>query len=119
MANSNGQRVLELKLITAIVQRGKANSLVKAAIEAGAQGATVMFGRGQGLRERLGLLGLAIHPEREIILVVIEEDLLEAVLAAMVKAGNLDRFGEGFVYVTPVERAIGLVDEEQRLRLPH
>ena len=45
------------KLITAIVQRGKADAPVQAALKAGAQGATVVFGRGQGIRERLGLLG--------------------------------------------------------------
>ena len=69
--------------------------------------ATVFFGRGQGIRERLGLLGLAIQPEKEILLVVVEEFLLNQVLDAMIKAGNLDQHGVGFVFVTPVERVVG------------
>lgn len=97
------------KLITAVVQRGKADDVTQAAIAAGAQAATIAFGRGQGVRERLGLLGLAIQPEKEIISIVIEESLLDQVMAAMVRTGHLDQPGIGFLYVTPVERTIGLL----------
>ena len=103
------------KLITAIVQRGKADVPVQAALKAGAQGATVVFGRGQGMRERLGLLGLAVQPEKEVISIVVEDALLERVLHAMVRAGNLDQPGVGFVYVTAVERTVGLYHAEDRV----
>ena len=102
----NGQ---QLKLITAIVQRGKADKPVRAAIDAGAPAASIFFARGQGIRERLGLLGLAIQPEKEVILIVLEQRLLNQVLVAMIKAGNLDQPGVGFVFVTPVEFAVGHV----------
>ena len=107
-----------VKLITAVVQRGKADAPVQAALKAGAQGATIVFGRGQGVRERLGLLGLAVQPEKEVIFIVIEERLLDRVLTAMVRAGNLDQHGIGFVYVTPVERTIGLLPAEERTESP-
>jgi nitrogen regulatory protein P-II 1 len=106
------------KLITAVVQRGKADDVAQAAIAAGAQGATINFGRGQGVRERLGLLGLAIQPEKEIISIVIEEGLLDQVVAAMVKTGHLDQPGIGFLYVTPVERTIGLMEPANREDIP-
>lgn len=106
------------KLITAVVQRGKADDVAQAAIGAGAQGATIAFGRGQGVRERLGLLGLAIQPEKEIITIVIEESLLDQVVDAMVRAGKLDQPGIGFLYVTPVERTIGLMAPTQRDEMP-
>jgi nitrogen regulatory protein PII len=103
-----------VKLITAIVQRGKADDPVQAAIDAGAQGATIVFGRGQGIRERLGLLGLAVQPEKEIVYIVVEEELLDRVLTAMIKTGHLDQPGVGFIYVTPVERTVGLLQAEER-----
>jgi nitrogen regulatory protein P-II 1 len=106
----------QLKMITAIVERGKADAPVRAAIRAGAQAATVFFGRGQGLRERLGLLGLAIHPEKEIIIIVIEEGLLDRVLSAMISAGHLDQPGVGFAFVTPVERVVGLLEAQEIVR---
>src|SRR4029079_11963792 len=102
-----------LKMIIAIVQGGKAGTVVGAAIKAGAPAATVVFGRGQGMRERLGPLGIAIQPEKEIILVILEEWLSDQVLSAMVKAGNLDQAGIGFVFEVPVEKAVGYVEAHE------
>ena len=101
-----------LKLILAIVQRGKADHLVKAAIRAGAPAATVWHGRGQGIRERLGLLGLAIQPEKELVLIVLEAWLLDAVVAAMVREGKLDQPGIGILFVVALEKAVGMVTAE-------
>ena len=56
-----------VSMITAVVQRGAADALVRAAREAGSEGATIYFGRGSGVRERLGILGLAVEAEKEII----------------------------------------------------
>jgi nitrogen regulatory protein P-II 1 len=114
-----------LKMIIAIVQRGKADAVVGAAIKAGGGGAairggapaaTVVFGRGQGMRERLGPLGVAIQPEKEIILIILEEWLVDQVLKAMVKEGQLDKAGIGFVFEVPVEKAIGFVEAHELLR---
>lgn len=105
-----------LKMIIAIVQRGKADAVVGAAIKAGAPAATVVFGRGQGMRERLGPLGVAIQPEKEIILCILEEWLVEQVLAAMVKEGKLDQAGVGFVFEVAVERALGFVEAHEIVR---
>ena len=46
----------DISLITCIVQRGLADTIIEAAREAGAQGATVHFARGMGVREGLGIL---------------------------------------------------------------
>ena len=47
----------DVALITCIVQRGTGDTIVRAAQDAGAQGATVYYAKGGGIRERLGLLG--------------------------------------------------------------
>ena len=82
---------------------------------AGAPAATVVFGRGQGMRERLGPLGVAIQPEKEIILIILEEWLSEQVLRAMVSEGNLDKAGVGFVFEVAVEKALGFVEAHELL----
>lgn len=102
----------DLKMIIAIVQRGKADAVVGAAIRAGAPAATVLFGRGQGMRERLGPLGIAIQPEKEIIFIILEEWLCQQVLSAMVKEGQLDKPGIGFVFELSVSRALGFIEAE-------
>ncbi len=61
----------DVTLITCIVQRGEAEKIINAAREAGAQGATVNFARGTGIRERLGILGVAVEVEKEIINIVV------------------------------------------------
>ena len=104
------------KMIMAIVQRGRADLAVRAAIRAGAQAATVSFGRGLGVRERLGLLGLAIQPEKEIVVIVVEERFVDRIVSAMVKASRLDQPGVGFLFVTPVDRVVGLLEAEEIVR---
>ena len=106
---AQGSAGTQLKLITCVVQRGKADKLVKAAMAAGANAATVFFARGMGIRERLGLLGLAIVPEKEVILIVCRDPLVEPLLDALTKAGALDVPGHGVAYVTSIERAVGLL----------
>src|SRR5688572_19278228 len=96
-----------VQMIVAIVQRGKADTPIKAALKAGAKSAVAFFGRGMGIRERLGWLGLAVQPEKEILLIAVPEALADLVVRAMVRAGNLDQPGVGFVFVLPVEQMVG------------
>ena len=97
-----------VQMVVAIVQRGKADKPIKAALKAGAQSAVAFFGRGLGIRERLGLLGLAVQPEKEIVLIAVPQALTDLVVRAMVRAGNLDQPGVGFLFVMPVEQMVGL-----------
>lgn len=92
-------------LITCIVQRGMADTIVGAARDAGAQGATVYFARGSGVRERLGILGVALEVEKEVINIVVASDQVNRVMEKMYLAGKLDTPGMGFMYVTPIEKA--------------
>jgi nitrogen regulatory protein PII len=92
-------------LITCIVQRGTADNIVKAAQDAGAQGATVYYAHGEGVRERLGILGVAVEVEKEVINIIVATDQVDKVFERMYVAGNLDTPGMGFMYVTPLEKA--------------
>lgn len=102
----------DVALITCIVQRGVADRIVKAAREAGASGATIHYGRGTGVRERLGILGIAVEVEKEIINVVVASDQADRLFEAMYFAGNLDTPGMGFIYTTPLEKAATYVPHE-------
>ncbi len=99
------------KLITCIVQRGQADVVVEAAMAAGAQGATISYGRGTGVREKLGLRGLFIKPEKEIIYIVTKQDESEAVMRAVVESANLKEKGQGFAFLHELDQAIGFVND--------
>ena len=101
----------QLDLITCIVQRGKAEKVVAAALEAGAPGATYYYGRGTGVRQKLGVLSKLIVPEKEIILVVTKKDQTETVFNAIVKAAKLDKKGQGLAYIHEIDRAVGFVED--------
>lgn len=97
-----------LELITCVIQRGKGDTIAKAAVEAGAGGATVFFARGLGLRERLGLLGLAIVPEKEVVMIVCKKEETPSIFDAIVEAGKLETPGMGIAYVIPIHAVAGL-----------
>lgn len=102
----------DVSLITCIVQRGVADAIVKAARSAGAQGATVHFGRGSGVRERLGIFGVAVDVEKEVVNIVVSTDQVDRVFDSMYLAGNLDTPGMGIMYVTPLEKAATHIPQE-------
>jgi nitrogen regulatory protein P-II 1 len=102
----------DVALITCIVQRGAADPIVLAAREAGAQGATIFYGRGTGVRERLGMLGITVEVEKEVIQVVVSTDQADHVFERMYVAGKLDTPGMGFMYLTPLEKAATFIPRE-------
>jgi len=108
MTDVKGRRYLtNLQLITCVVERGRADEVMKAAMKAGAPAATIYFARGSGIRERLTvLLKIAISPEKEVIEIVASTDKADAIFEAMVEAGQMDLPGKGFIYMLPVARAV-------------
>ena len=102
----------DVALITCVVQRGMANKVIEAARSAGSQGATVNFARGMGIRGRLGILGVAVDVEKEMIHIVVSTEQQERVFERMYLAGELDTPGMGIMYVTPLEKAATYVPDE-------
>lgn len=107
----------DVALITCIVQRGMADTIVDAAQDAGAQGATVYYAHGSGVRERLGVLGLTIEAEKEVITIVVAADQVDRVFESMYVAGKLDTPGMGFIYVSRLEKAATHIPQEIAARL--
>lgn len=105
MAQREFTVLTDCSLITCIVEKGQADIIVKAAREAGAQGATVYYARGSGVRERLGILGVAVEVEKEIINIVVPEDQADIIFERMYLAGQLDTPGKGFIFITPIDKA--------------
>ena len=102
----------DVALITCVVQRGVAEPIINAAREAGAQGATVNFGKGMGMRERLGLLGVAVEVEKEVRQIVVSTEQVDRVFERMYLAGNLDTPGMGIAYITQLEKAATYIPPE-------
>ncbi len=104
--------IKDISLITCIVQKGAADDIVKAAMEAGAQGATIFYARGMGVRERLGILGVAIDVEKEVLNIVVANEQLDMIFEKIFLAGKMDTPGMGFMYVTPLIKAATYIPAE-------
>jgi len=102
----------DVSMITCIIQRGKADAIVQAAQDAGAHGATIYYGYGSGVRERLGLLGLAVDVEKEIITILVADDQVDRIFERMYFAAELDLPGAGIIYLTKLEKAATYIPRE-------
>ncbi|MBF0178773.1 MAG: P-II family nitrogen regulator [Magnetococcales bacterium] len=111
-AKRNITFLTDVCLITCIVQRGLGDTIVQAARDAGAHGATVYFARGSGVRERLGMLGVAVEVEKEVVNIVVATEQMNVVFDNVFLAGQLDTPGMGFMYVTPLEKAATYIPPE-------
>ncbi len=99
-------------LIVAIVRKGFNPDIVKAAKEAGATGATIMQGRGSGIHEKK-ILGIAIEPEKDIILIVVNKEISDQVLKAIVEKGHLDQPNTGIAFVVELTKVVGIAHQLQ------
>ena len=93
---------VNLRLIACVCQRGKADEIADAAVREGAAAPIIHFGEGKGVRDRMGLLKIAVNPEKEIIYVVVDEIECDRIFDAMVEAGRLFAPGMGFIYTTKI-----------------
>ncbi|KAB2947993.1 MAG: P-II family nitrogen regulator [Candidatus Methanoperedens sp.] len=104
----------DFDVIFTIVERGKGETIIKATHEAGAEGATLFFGRGTGIHEHRKILGIPIEPEKEIVITLIEKEKSDAILEAIVRAGKLDEPGRGRAFVISVDKMVGAFHLEQK-----
>jgi len=105
MAKRKVNNISEVALITCVVQKGLADTINTSLMEVGVQGSTVHMGIGTGVRERLGILGVAVDVEREVISVMVPQDQTDRIFERMFLAGRLDTPGMGYIYVTPLLQA--------------
>lgn len=104
------------KKLTVIVDRGMADDAMDIAREAGVRGGTILHGRGAGTEIATTLFGVEIEPEKELIIILTPESLIDNVVRALSRGLNLDKPGKGILFVEPILETRGLFemsDKEQ------
>ncbi len=97
-----GERLSRLTLLNCVLQRGHGNGVARCAIESGSNVPSINFGVGTGVRDRLGLLRIAIPAEKEIVSLLVDPQDEQATLDTLIDAGRLDLPGRGFIGAYPV-----------------
>lgn len=94
--------------IIVIVDRGKAESVIEAAIQAGSKGGTIIHARGSGIHETSTLFSMEIEPEKEIVLIISETAKTSAIAASVREHLDIDRPGNGIIFIQDVSQTYGL-----------
>lgn len=94
--------------IIVIVERGKANNVVKKACEAGARGATIAYGRGSGEHVFSFFRSLQIEPSKEVIFIITPQEDLQKIFDAVVDAAKVKEKGKGIAFTMPISNLAGV-----------
>lgn len=99
-------------LIVTIIAEGYSEKVMNTAKNAGAGGGTLINGRSiYQTNSKRQFLGFSIEPEKDLILIVTEEDKKKDIMNAIVKETGLKTEGGGIIFSLPITEAIGLFEE--------
>ncbi len=94
--------------IFTIIDRGKAEDVIDAATSAGSKGGTIINARGSGIHETSKIFNMEIEPEKEIVLILSENNLTEKITSAIREKLQIDEPGRGIIFVQDVNKTYGL-----------
>ena len=102
------------ELIVAIINKGYSDWVMDAAKKAGAKGGTIFNSHGTGNKEIEQYFGVPIHPEKEMVFIIVDKKIKDNVLLNIYKDAGLETKGQGIVFSLPVEDMMGLnINEEE------
>ena len=104
-------------LLTAVVQRGTADRVVKVAMESGAQGATDFHAHGTVIRQKhLGILGLTVDTEKEVIYIVVPNEQADHIFERVFVAAKMDTPGMRILWLSRLEKMATYIPHEVSAR---
>ncbi|MCP4285998.1 MAG: P-II family nitrogen regulator [Gammaproteobacteria bacterium] len=108
---------MHFKLIIALIEDSKTDSVLEAARDAGATGSTVISqARGEGVEKSKTFFGLNLETQRDMILLLVEEHLSRHILETLTEVGEFDdKPGTGIAFQIDVEDAVGVSHQIKRL----
>ena len=96
------------KVIFAIVNDGYTDLVMNAAKAKGARGGTIIGARGTGNKEMEKFFGIVITPEKQIVMILVENSLADDILEAINKEAGMATKGQGIAFALPVSDVVGL-----------
>lgn len=95
-------------MIIVIVNKGYTDLVMDAARRNGARGGTIFTARGTGNPAIEKFYSVTITPEKEVVMILCERGITEAILKAVYDASGLQTNGQGIAFVVPAGRTAGL-----------
>ena len=109
---------MHFKMIIVFLEDDKTDSVMDAAREAGATGATVINNaRGEGSEESTTFFGLSLETQRDVILFLVEEHLSRHIIEEINRVGEFDaKPGTGIACQIDVEDAVGIAAQQEKIK---
>lgn len=107
---------MRFKLILSSVKADLTDQIVDKAKEGGATGATIIPGRGTGIREAKTFFGLSLEAQSDIIMFLVEEHLAVKILDVIKQAGEFHKPGTGIAFAIPVDHVVGLESQMEQFK---
>ena len=101
------------EVIFAIVNSGYAEEVMDVARENGARGGTILNARGLAREDAAAFFGITLHAEKEIVMIVVEKGIRDAILNAIYKQMGMGKRAQGIAFSLPVSDVAGLVKEPE------
>lgn len=98
----------DFKLLIIIVKKNLSRKVVKACKKAGAEGGTVLHGRGTGTHDTGTIFGVKVEPEKDIILCLIPNKIIDNVFDNVNKAADLNTPGTGIAFLVNSKNICGI-----------
>ncbi len=102
------------EVIFAIVNSGFAEEAMDVARQQGVRGGTILNARGVAKEDAAAFFGIALHEEKEILMMVVEKDIRDNVLGALYKEMGMAKAAQGIAFSLPVSDVAGLVQIEEK-----
>ena len=96
------------EVILCVINAGFSELVMDAAKEVGARGGTVIHARGTANKEAEQFFHITIQPDKEIVLILVQEDIKDKVLHAIYQQAGLKSAGQGIAFSLPVDEVVGL-----------
>lgn len=100
----------EHEVIFCVVNSGFSDDVMDAARELGARGGTVIRARGTANAEAEKLFNIAIQPDKEIVMILVDKDIKNDILHALYKKVGLSTPSQGIAFAMPVDSVVGLAE---------
>lgn len=96
------------ELLVVVANTGFADVIMDAAREAGAKGGTIVHARGTGNVSMEKRYGIAITPDKEMILILVSIETRDVIIESINKAAGIDKPARGIIFSLPACSVTGL-----------
>ena len=96
------------EVVFCIVNEGFSEAVMDAAREAGATGGTVLHATGTARADAEKVFGIIVQPQKEIVMILVDVKIKEAVLKNLYDKVGLQTAGQGIAFTMPVAEVVGL-----------